>query len=527
MRSAAIRKLAGVVLPIAACAALTVTPSRSQHALPGESGKFVISDTGLPGIDRGLRDQDAPREPAGRGTRGVAAMYRANGGDRDHLYLPGSVIVKFRSDATPSSVASTMREVHSSAIERPSYADFDIIDIPAGADPEQVCRELRERPDVEYAQPRYVNHPMLRPNDPFYDRQWNFPAIDMERAWDIQPAAGDQITVAVLDSGVAFRTLTVRYNSGFPFRLVPGGAVFPALGTVDVPFAVAPELGAAKFVAPRDFIWDDDLPFDLDGHGTHVSGTVGQLTNNNVGVAGMAFNVRIMPVKVISGEWDFIFDSPFDGTDDVIARGVRYAADNGAKVINMSIGREAGGPATAVADAIRYAISRGAFVAVAAGNSADEGNAPSRTAEQAPNIAGMVAVGAVGRSLQRAFYSTTNTYVEVSAPGGDLRQDSTGGVLQQTLDQDALHTYELGPMRFGPPRADAFAYYFFQGTSMATPHVAGLAALLMQQGITNPAAIEAAMKQFARDLGQAGVDTSFGHGLIQPRATLRGLGLAK
>ena len=77
---------------------------------------------------------------------------------------------------------------------------------------------------------------------------------------------------------------------------------------------------------------------DLDGHGTHVSGTIGQLTNNGVGVAGMAFNVRIMPVKVISETWDLIFGAPNDGTDDVVARGVRYAADNGAKVINMSLG---------------------------------------------------------------------------------------------------------------------------------------------------------------------------------------------
>src|SRR6185503_15568566 len=128
----------------------------------------------------------------------------------------------------------------------------------------------------------------------------------------------------------------------------------PALGIVDVPFAIAPELGD-RFVAPRDFIWNDNDPVDMDGHGTHVSGTVGQLTNNGVGVAGMAFNVRIMPVKVISGTWDDIFGSPFAGTDDVVARGVRYAVDNGARVLNMSIGRQ-GPPAPVVQDAIAYAV---------------------------------------------------------------------------------------------------------------------------------------------------------------------------
>jgi serine protease len=522
------RNSARIGLAVAACLALRAVTGETQPDGLGGASLAMVIDGGLPGMDRGLREQDFPREPDGRTTRELAVMQRADGAAAQALYLPGSVIVKFRSGTGQNGVASAMREVQALTIEQPSYADFDIMEIPAAADPEAVAAELRARSDVEFAQPRYLNYPMLRPNDTFYDRQWNFPAIDMERAWDMQPAAGDQITVAVLDSGVAFRTATMRYNSRFAFRLTANGPIFPALGVVDVPFAVAPELGAAKFVSPRDFIWDTDLPFDFDGHGTHVSGTIGQLTNNSVGVAGMAFNVRIMPVKVIQEVWDFVFGSPNSGTDDTVARGIRYAADNGAKIINMSIGRTGGGAATAIDEAIRYAIGRGVFVAVAAGNSADEGNAASRTAESAPAIPGMVAVGAVGRNLERAYYSTTNTYVEIAAPGGDLRRNPTdGGILQQTIEQDLLKTYLRGPAQFGPPRADGFAYYFYQGTSMATPHVTGFAALLMQQGITSPAAIEAAMKQFARDLGAAGVDSEYGHGLIQPRTTLRGLGLAR
>jgi serine protease len=475
-----------------------------------------------------LRAHDRPIEPGARDRRmSRAQMTRGDGTRNDRTLLSGSVIVKFRTGVAGHAVNSAMRVAAASVVERPSYADFDILQIPADADPEAVAAALRLNPDVEYAQPRYRNYPMLRPNDPFYNLQWNLPALEMERAWDIQPQAGNEIVVAVLDSGVAFRTMTLRYTAE-EFNWPEGGPEFPALGSVAVPFAVAPELGDAKFVSPWDFIWDDEWPLDLDGHGTHVTGTIGQLTNNGVGVAGMAYNVRIMPVKVIDDAWDFIFNSPYIGTDDTVARGIRYAVDNGADVINMSIGRTEGGPATVVDDAIRYAVSRGVFVAVSAGNTADSGNAPNRTAQSAPSISGMMAVAAVGRALERAYYSTTNSYVEITAPGGDQRRDGgAGGILQQTLDLDLLHTYELGPEDFTPPRADMFAYYYFQGTSMATAHVSALAALLMQQGITSPAAIEAAIKQFARDLSPGGVDNQHGHGLIQPRSTLRGLGLAR
>jgi serine protease len=295
-----------------------------------------------------------------------------------------------------------------------------------------------------------------------------------------------------------------------------------------VPFAAAPDLGGAeRFVAPRDFIWGDTDPVDMDGHGTHVTGTIGQLTNNSLGVAGMAFNVKIMPVKAIDGVWDYIFDSPFVGTDDVVARAIRYSADNGAKVLNMSIGRN-GPPAPVVREALVYAVSKGAFVVVAGGNDFLDGNPPERLAEFAPEIRGVVAVGAVGRDLRRASYSSTGSYVELAAPGGDSsRGGSAATILQQTYDFDLTDTYIFGPSRYRAPRFDSFAYQFLQGTSMAAPHVSGFAALLIQQGITDPAAIEAAMEHYATDLGPAGRDNEYGYGLINPRAALRGMGLAK
>jgi serine protease len=508
-------KTAGVLTLVA----LALGVVAAQDAAPGF--RTFISDRTPPGIDNGLRAADAPRPPR---------PYPTDLSSRNGMpYLRGSIAVKFRAGTAPASQRIMIDRVGASTMDVPSYADFNIVTIDDSADPEAAAAALAEQPDVEYAQARYIVHPMFVPNDPLYVQQWNFPAIDMERAWDLNPGGTTSIVVAVIDSGVAYRDAVLRRN-------VPswqGGSgvqvfTFPALGVVDIPFAAAPDIaGANRFVAPRDFIWNDNDPLDLDGHGTHVAGTIGELTNNSVGVAGMAFNVRIMPVKVIDSLWDEILGSPFQGTDDVVARGVRYAVDNGAKVLNLSIGRS-GPPSPILQEALIYATQHGAFVAIAAGNAFEQGNPTEWPAGYANSIQGVVAVGAIGRDRQRAFYSGTAAYVEIAAPGGNQRVGGTGGgILQQTYDFNFVETYALGPARYGPPRFDVFAYQFFQGTSMATPHVSGFAALLMQQGITSPAAVEAAIEQFATDLGPAGRDDQYGYGLINPRASLRGLGLAK
>jgi len=494
----------------------------TEHAQLTPSYALLVSETAPAAVDRGVRDLDPPRRPRTDMTSPTV--------DDAEPFVRGSVIVRFRAGTSVEARRALLARVDGTAAAPPSYAPFDMVSIDPSADPEAVARRLDAQPDVEYAQARYRVYPRFTPNDPQYSRQWNYPAIDMERAWDINPGATPSVTVAVLDSGVAFRSGIMRYNAG-EFQFFAGrqlGPTFPALGPIDVPFAAAPDLGGPeRFVSPRDFIWETTNPFDLDGHGTHVSGTVGQLTNNGVGVAGMAFNVRIMPVKVIAGFWDLVFSSPQVGTDDLVARGIRYAVDNGAKVINMSIGRS-GPSAPVVHEAIAYAVSRGAFVAVAGGNDFEDGNAIERFADFATDLEGMVAVGAVGRDGQRAFYSNTGAYIELAAPGGNSRVGGTsGGILQQTFDFDLVDTFLLGPAQFRAPRFDVFAYDFLQGTSMATPHVAGFAALLMQQGVTSPAAVEAVMKRYATDLGPPGRDDAYGYGLINPRGSLRGLGLAR
>jgi serine protease len=220
--------------------------------------------------------------------------------------------------------------------------------------------------------------------------------------------------------------------------------------------------------------------------------------------------------------------------DSATVPGIRYAADNGAKVLNFSIGGP--GATTALQDAINYAVGKGTFVSISAGNGYESGNVTQYPAAYAAGIDGAMDVAAVGRSLKHAYYSTSGSFVEIAAPGGDQREaGDPGGIWQSTIRQsDSDPT--IPTLIF--PRFDHFDETSFQGTSMASPHVAGLAALLTSQlgsGAT-PALIEQMIKKTARPCGATdcvsttlapGRNDFFGAGLIQPRAALFGFGIRK
>lgn len=441
-------------------------------------------------------------------------------------HVPGRVLVKFRpglpSQAQTSAVTMALAGTATALRTGDAWTDFSYVEIHEGADVAAAAAALAARPEVEFAEPDALHHMEVTPTDPSYPRQWNMRAIELERAWDINDGARDVI-VAVVDSGLAMANDVLQFPRYFNGRLQ----------IVDVPFARSTDLVSSnRLVAPYDFMYEDDIPYDMDGHGTHVTGTLGQLHNSESGV-GVAYNARIMPLKVCLGEWEVLFALAGDGVSTLPpvfsggacfasdeARAIRYAVDNGARVINVSIG---GTSASAVTQsALQYAVSRGVFVSLSGGNRFEEGNQPGYPAFYARDLAGAMAVGAVGQDLNRAYYSTTGDFIEIAAPGGNIRSGGSAALIwQQTYRPSAISLNQLAP------RFDLLEDDGYQGTSMASPHVAGLAALLYSQGIRNPAAIEAAIRQFARDRGPAGRDNEYGFGLVDARATLRGLGIAK
>ena len=441
-------------------------------------------------------------------------------------YIPGEVLVKFRSGTTVAGQGRALSIMRGplDAAQTKWVGEVMLARTTAEPDAEAAAAALRRQPEVEWAQPNYLRRLHATPNDPSFSRQWNFDLIDMPRAWDINPGADSNVVVAVIDTGVT------TVSTSYPFTLWTGNG----FDTVAVPFAVTPDIAAARISPGRDFVFWTGPVLDLVGHGTHLAGTALEETNNNLGLSGIAYRARLLPLKACFGYWELqILQSslgtpgyvdPNDGggcPDVAVAEAIRFAADNGARVINLSLGGPSPSPITL--DALNYAVDRGAFIAISMGNDYERGNAPQYPAAYAPQINGAVSVGAVGRSERRAYYSGTGAHLELVAPGGDFRDGGLPGVVYQI----GLVGPDFDPFTIVRPRFDRYFESPAQGTSTAAPHVAGVATLLYSQGITNPAAIEAALKRFAKDVGTPGRDNEYGNGLIDARTTLRGLGVAR
>jgi serine protease len=381
--------------------------------------------------------------------------------------VPGRIVVDFV-DGTTKAEFDAIEAEWGVDVEFNSDEEGARSGITTGAyegDLDALLATIRRHPKVEAAEPLMAVSASFVPNDPMYAQQWNLKQINMEKAWEVSTGKG--VVVAVLDTGIAWE----NHDD----------------------FTQVPDLSGAKFVKGWDFVNDDAHANDDHGHGTHVAGTIAQATDNGEGVAGVAFEATLMPVKVL--------DHFGSGNTADIADAIRWAADNGAKVINMSLG--GGGRSDVMEKAVLYARNKGVVVVCAAGNGGRG------VVEYPAAYPGSVAVAAVGPTGEKAPYSSWGKELDIAAPGGDKSKGEAAGVLQNTID---------------PQDVSRNVYASYQGTSMATPHVAGVAALLYAKGAKNPDMVEKALFASAKPPpGAKGWTDQFGHGLLDAKAALDAL----
>jgi serine protease len=361
---------------------------------------------------------------------------------------------------------------------------------------------LRRTRGVEWAVPDYVARAAAAgqpfPDDPgagatpggWKELQWNFTGlfgVNAEGAWTNliadRRAGGRGVVVAVLDTGVAYA------NRGR--------------------FRISPDFHRWQFVGGHDFIAHSPYANDRNGHGTFVAGTIAEATDNGVGVTGLAYGVRIMPVRVLNGEGN--------GDAATIAKGVRFAVNHGARVVNLSLEFPGGVTASDIPElmaALRYANRRDVVVVAAAGNGALGAAAYPARAHT------VMAVGATTEHGCLASYSNFGVGVSLVAPGGGPDANLAGDPNcrpNEPPGSDIFQETFLGasPSRFGLPGG-------YEGTSMATPHVAAAAALVIASGVLGrrptPARVEARLRATARPLGGPSDSRLYGAGLLDAAA---------
>lgn len=355
---------------------------------------------------------------------------------------------------------------------------------------QKLLTELNADPNVEYAEPDLLLKPMATPNDAYYSQQWDFfetvGGLNVPTAWDITTGTG--VVVAVIDTGY-------RPHTDLVANILPGYDMISDVDTAQDGNGRDSDAKDPGDYAPAGVC--DPNAYDSSWHGTHVAGTIAAVTNNGVGVAGIAYGAKILPLRVLGrcgGYTSDIADAMIWAAGGSVS-GVP-ANPTPAKVLNLSLGG-GGSCGTTQQNAINTARSFGATVVVAAGN--ENQNASN---SNPANCAGVVVVAATGRTGARASYSNYGSIVDVAAPGGD----GSSGILS-TLNSGAT-----------TPGSDNYASY--QGTSMATPHVAGVVALMysVKPSIT-PDEVESILKSTARSF--PGTCNQCGSGIVDATAAVK------
>lgn len=385
--------------------------------------------------------------------------------------IEGALVVDFADGTTLEQIQEFNQEFDVKArynsIHSLSSA-LTVVEVPEGSMPEWLNR-FSAHPLVTAVSPNYVytvcEEPSSGfPNDPEYKYQWHMQQINTEDAW--RWSSGQGAVLAVIDTGVAYK------DHGDYFRLVE-------------------DLDKTAFVEGYDFVNRRKEALDDHCHGTHVAGTMGQSTNNGKGVTGVAFGSTLMPIKVLSGGGS--------GTLSGVADGIRFAADNGCAVMNLSLGGSS--PAKVLDQAVAHAVKQGTVVVCAAGNSSS-----SRPGYPA-GCEGAISVSATDFEEQLSWYSNHGPSIDIAAPGGDARSDKNGDGMPDGVYQNTIVPGK--PLESG--------YFNFQGTSMAAPHVAGVFGLAASLGVTDRTALEALVMRNTRPQPE-GSKEGYGAGIVDAGA---------
>ncbi len=413
-------------------------------------------------------------------------------------YVPGEVVVKFKRGTSAAARAAIQRATGTrDAVATGGLAR--VLRIRDGASVMATVAALRRRAGVEFAAPNHLARTSFVPNDPgdgseasgWQTLQWNFagPAgVNAPVAWDnlraVGRSGGKGVIVAVLDTGVAYK------DRGR--------------------FERSPDLAQKRFVRGFDFVDHDPYANDHNGHGTHVASTIAEATNNGLGLTGLAYNARLMPVRVL--------DAAGEGDSADIADGIRYAARHGAQVINLSLEFPITVTSSDVPDivrALRYAHKRGSVVVGASGNAA-----ATRLAYPARHST-VISVGATTEHRCLAYFSNRGKGIDIVAPGGGADASFANDAACTPDQEPGRNIFQMtfrtsgSTSRFGLPDD-------YEGTSMAAPHVSAVAALVIASGVLGarpkPRQVEQRLQDTAVDLGEPGYDRHYGAGLLDAAA---------